>query len=140
MNRPALTRGKLLLVLGSIVAIVGLIPAWWIVERTDLRPLTGNGLQGIGIFIFLGALTLVALVVLPFASRDGQSGLDRPAVYILVVAAVVGAFLWRLFEVSQLAGIQLPTEAPGLWITAVGMAIVGFGIGDMITTSRPQDY
>jgi hypothetical protein len=140
MNRPAFGRGRLLIILGSIVAIVGLVPAWWIVERTNLRPLTGNGLQGIGLVMFLGALTLMALVVLPFASRDGRSSLDRPIAYIVVGAAVIGAFVWRVFEISQSSGIQLPTQAPGLWVTGLGLLIVAWGIGDLVTDRRTSNY
>ncbi|MEO6350154.1 MAG: hypothetical protein ABIP53_05845 [Candidatus Limnocylindrales bacterium] len=140
MNRPAFGRGRLLIVIGSLISLVGLVPAWWIVERTDLRPLMGNGFQGIGIIIFLGALTLMALVVLPFASREGQSGLDRAAAYIAVGAAVIGAFAWRVFEISQSSGIQPPTQAPGLWITGLGMLVVVWGIGDMLTDRRARDY
>jgi cation transport ATPase len=139
MTRRALGRGRLLLVIGSLVALVGLIPAWWFVERTDLRPLTGNGFQGIGIVIFLGALAMVALVTLPFASRDGKSDLDRPSAYVLVGVAIIGAFLWRLFEISQSSGLQLPMQAPGVWVTGVGLLIVAWGLGDILT-ERPRDY
>jgi hypothetical protein len=133
MTRRALGRGRLLIVVGSLVALAGLLPAWWLVERTNLTPLSANGFQGIGIVIFLACLALLALVTLPFASRDGQSSLDRPAAYAVVGLAAVGSFLWRVFEISQSSGLSLSPQAPGMWITGAGLLVVAWGVGDLVT-------
>jgi hypothetical protein len=141
MNRPALGRGRLLVVIGSIAAIVGLVPTWWVVQRTALPDLSGSGLQGpFGATIFLAAIGLLVLVTLPFASRSGESSLDRPASYVVLGAAAIGAFGWRLYEISQFAGLPLPTNAPGIWITGVGLLIAAWGVGDILTDRRPRDY
>ena len=133
MTRRALGRGRLLVVLGSLIALPGLLPAWWLVERTNLTPLSGNGFQGIGIFIFLACLALLALVTLPFASRDGYSSFDRPAAYLVVGLVAIGSFLWRVFEISQSSGLSLSLQAPGMWITGAGMLLVAWGVGDLVT-------
>jgi hypothetical protein len=130
----------LLVVIGSLSALAGLLPAWWLVERTNLTPLSGNGFQGIGIVVFLSCLALLALVTLPFASRDGRSSLDRPAVYVVVCLVAIGSFLWRAFEISQSSGLGLPTQAPGLWLTGVGLLIVAWGLGDILTERAPRAY
>jgi hypothetical protein len=139
VTRRALGRGRLLVVLGALVTLAGLIPRWWVQERTSVPDLAGNGLAGIGLVIFLAALTLLAVVVLPFASRDGTSSLDKPVVYGAVALLAIAAFLWRAFEISQVPGIGLPTVAPGLWITGAGLLVVAWGVGS-IATERTRDY
>jgi hypothetical protein len=104
------------------------------IPRTNLEPLSGNGLQGIGLLIFLAAMACLAVLTLPYASRDGESPLDRPATYVPLGLAALGAFLFRVYEVNSLSGIGLPTVAPGLWITGVGILITSWGVADVLTT------
>ncbi|MGI8928608.1 MAG: hypothetical protein ACR2H0_03960 [Candidatus Limnocylindrales bacterium] len=139
MTRRALGRGRLLVVTGAIAAVAGMFLPWWVVARTGLTPLSGNGFQGAGIVVFLAALALLALVTLPFASRDGQSGLDRAAVYAVVAAGAIGAFLFRVYEISQFGGLGQPAQLLGLWLTGAGLLIVAWGVGD-IMTERPPTY
>ena len=101
MNRRALGRGRLLVVIGALVALAGMVPSWWKLPRTNEVALSGNGLEGAGIIIFLGVLALIAVVVLPYATRDGDSALDRPASYVLLALIAVGAYLFRIFEISR---------------------------------------
>ncbi len=141
MTRPALGRGRLLIVIGAIATLVGLIPTWWVVERTALPDLSGNGLQGpFGVAVFLASLALLTLVTMPFASQSGESSLDRPAAYAIVALVAIGAFGWRLYEISQFAGLPMPTTSPGLWISGIGLLIVAWGVGDVLTDSRTRDY
>jgi hypothetical protein len=139
MNRRALGRGRLLVALGALVALVGMIPGWWSVARTNTSALVGNGLEGAGIVIFLAALGLLALITVPYATRDGDSALDRPGSYVLVALLAIGAFLFRIYEISRFATLGLPMEAPGLWLTGVGLLIVVWGVADMLG-ERPPTY
>lgn len=137
MNRRALGRGRLLVVIGALVTLAGMIPSWWKLPRTNAASLSGNGLEGAGIIIFLGALALLAVVTLPYATRGGDSALDRPASYVLLALMTVGAFLFRIFEISRFTGLGLPLEAPGLWLSGLGLLIVVWGVGDLLTERRP---
>jgi hypothetical protein len=139
MNRRALGRGRLLVVIGALVTLAGMVPSWWKLPRTNAVALSGNGLEGAGIIIFLSVLALIAVVVLPYATRDGDSALDRPASYVLLAMIAVGAFLFRIFEISRFTSLGLPTEAPGLWLAGLGLLIVVWGIGDLLT-ERPPTY
>ena len=56
MNRRALGRGRLLVVIGALVTLAGMVPSWWKLPRTNEVALSGNGLEGAGIIIFLGVL------------------------------------------------------------------------------------
>jgi hypothetical protein len=138
VTRRALGRGRLLIVVGSLVTLVGMVPAWWVVERTGQAALTGNGFDGAGLVVFLAALLLIALVVLPFASRDGDSALDRGPLYVAVALLGIGAFLFRVDQIMQFGGLSL-TESIGLWITGVGLLIVAWGAGDILT-EKPREY
>jgi hypothetical protein len=139
MNRRALGRGRLLVVIGALVTLAGMYPAWWTLPRTNTTALSGNGLEGAGIIIFLGVLALLAVVVLPYATRDGDAALDRPASYVLLGLMALGAFLFRIFEISRFTSLGLPTEAPGLWLSGLGLLIVVWGVADLLT-ERPPTY
>lgn len=140
MNRRALGRGRLLVVIGALVTLAGMIPAWWMLPQTGRDALSGNGLEGAGIIIFLAVLALIAIVVLPYATRDGDSALDRPASYVLLALMAVGAFLFRIFEISRFTSLGLPMEAPGLWISGLGLLIVVWGVADLLTERPPTSY
>ena len=140
MNRRALGRGRLLVVLGALVTLVGMVPSWWKLPRTNAEALSGNGLEGAGIIIFLAALALLAVVVLPYASRDGDSGLDRPAAYVMLGLISAGAFLFRIFEISRFTSLGLPTEAPGLWLSGLGLVIIVWGVADLLVERPPAAY
>ncbi|MEP7378597.1 MAG: hypothetical protein ABI725_03445 [Chloroflexota bacterium] len=139
MNRRALGRGRWLVVIGALVTLAGMIPSWWKLPRTNAAALSGNGLEGAGIIIFLGALALLAVVTLPYATRDGDSALDRPASYVLLAMMTVGAFLFRIFEISRFASLDLPPEAPGMWLSGLGLVIVVWGVGDLLTERPPTN-
>jgi hypothetical protein len=138
MNRRALGRGRLLVALGALATLAGMIPSWWKLPRTNAAALSGNGLEGAGIIIFLGALALLAVVTVPYATRDGDSAIDRPGSYVLLALMAVGAFLFRIYEISRFTGLGLPTEAPGMWLSGLGLVIVVWGVADVLT-ERPTN-
>jgi hypothetical protein len=139
VTRRALGRGRFLVVIGSIATLVGMVPPWWVVERTGQASLSGNGFDGAGLIVFLAALALLAIVVMPFASRDGESALDSGPVYIVVALVAIGAFLWRLYEIVQFGGL-VPAQTIGLWITGAGLLVVAWGVGDILTERSPTTY
>ena len=139
MNRRALGRGRLLVALGGLVAVCGMLPSWWVITRTNAADLSGNGFEGVGLIVFLAGLAMLAVVTLPFAAPGGDSALDRPVAYVMLAAIAIAAFLWRVYEISRFDGLGLPNEAPGLWISGVGLLIVAWGVGDILT-ERPPAY
>ena len=140
MKRRALGRGRLLIVIGALITVVGLIPTWWVLGGTVTIRQSGNGFTGIGIVIFLAALALLAVVTLPYARRDGESTLDTPLVYVALAAVAIGAFLWRAYEILQFGGLGLPPASLGVWVTGIGLLIVAWGVGDVFTEKPPSTY
>jgi len=138
VTRRALGRGRFLIVVGSLITLAGMVPVWWVVERTGQESLTGNGFEGAGLVVFVAALLLMALVVLPFASRDGDSPLDRAPTYIVLASVGIAAFLFRVYQIMQFGGLSL-TDSIGLWVTGAGLLIVAWGAGDILTERSP-DY
>jgi len=139
MSRRALGRGRLLVALGAILSLAGMIPAWWTLARTNATGLSGNGLEGVGIVVFLAALALLAVITLPYATRDGVAALDRAGSYVLLALVAIGAFLFRVFEISRVAPLGLPMDAPGLWLTGAGLLMIVWGVADILT-ERPPAY
>jgi hypothetical protein len=139
VKRRALGRGRLLIVIGALITLVGLVPTWWVLGGTVTMRQSGNGFSGVGILIFLAALAMLAVVTLPYARRDGESALDTPLVYVLLAFAAIGAFLWRAYEIYQTGGLGLPPSSLGAWLTAAGLLVVAWGVGELFV-EKPRDY
>ena len=125
MNRRARGRGRLVVVVAAVLLIIGCIPAWWAVGGTVTPALSGNGFDGIGIAVFFAALALLAVVVLPYATREGDSRLDSPWSYVLLAATAAAAFGWRVVQIRDFDGSGCPigpracgSPAPRCWYTS----------------------
>lgn len=144
MSRRALGRGRLLVGIGALLVLAGSVPAWWTIIRTGDNPaLTGNafGSPGMGIVVFIAAIAMLALLVLPFTSRAGESALDRPAAYLLLAIVAVAAFLVTIYQIqAELQGLGLPDRAPGLWLTGVGLLIIAWGVAELLAERPPATY
>jgi hypothetical protein len=139
VTRRSLGRGRLLVALGALIVLGGSAPAWWTIGGTVTPAYSGNAFEGIGILVFVAAVLLLALIVLPFTRREGESGLDRPAVYGLLAALGIGSFGLRVLQLADDGVLGLPDRAPGLWITAVGLAVIGWGLAELLN-ERPAEW
>ena len=78
MHRRPLGRGRTLAAVGGALIVVGCVLPWWQVGGTPGIPaVSGNGLAGSGILVFLVGIATLALVALPYAAGDRPVGLDR---------------------------------------------------------------
>ncbi len=139
MNRRARGRGRLIVVVAATLLAVGCVPAWWAVGGTVTPALSGNGFEGVGIVVFLSALALLALIVFPYATREGDSRLDRPWSYALVAAMAAGAFGLRVVQIRDLDGLGLPDRTPGLWITGAALVLLVWGVAEILG-ERQREY
>ena len=139
MHRRPLGRGRTIAAVGGIAIVIGCLLPWWRLGGNGELPLAqGNGLEGSGIAVFLVGLAVLALVALPYAAGDRPLGIDRPLAFgILAVAGwiafglnVVSLFLMDAFRFTE--PIQVLTNGPGLWLTAIGLAILARAVYEMV--------
>jgi hypothetical protein len=131
MHRRPLGRGRTLAALGSVLMVVGCVLPWWQVGGSPgITARSGSGLEGSAILVFLVGIATLALVVLPYAAGDRPVGLDRWLSFaILSVVGWIG-FGWRIVELAMIGAFQfgtpsqILTNGPGLWLAAVGLAIL----------------
>src|SRR4029077_12329099 len=89
MHRRPLGRGRTLAAVGGALMVVGCILPWWKVGGTPgIPPISGDGMAGTGILVFLVGIATIALVALPYAAGDRPVGLDRWLSFAIL--AVVG--------------------------------------------------
>ena len=127
---------------GALVTLIGCVPAWWTVGGTVTQAQSGNAFAfpGTGIVVFLAAIALIGVVVIPYATRDGEAGVDRPLVYGALLVVALGALVLEVLRISGFGGLGLPDRAAGLWLAAVGLAIVALGLVDLLTERPPARY
>jgi hypothetical protein len=117
--------------LGGVLMVVGSVLPWWQVGGTPgITAQSGNGLAGSGILVFLVGIATLALVALPYATGDRPLGIDRWLTFaILAVAGWIG-FAWRVVELWLVGAFQFSspaqvvTNGPGLWLAAIGLALL----------------
>jgi hypothetical protein len=139
VKRRALGRGRLIVVLGALVTLAGTVPDWWSVGGTVTPAVSGNAFEGGGIVVFVSALALLALVVLPFTRREGRAAIDRPASYVLLTLLGIGGFGLRVLEIHGMDALALPNRAPGLWLAGAGLLVIAWGVVELLN-ERPAEW
>ena len=117
--------------LGAAVMLVGCVLPWWTVGGGpgEMTPLSGNAFDSLGIVVFVAALVTIALITLPYAT-DRPVTVDRWSSYVTIAVIAWLAFLYRVIDLflQQAFSIHEPldvvTRVPGLWVTAVGLALL----------------
>jgi hypothetical protein len=132
--RRGIGRGRLLIGIGATLAIVAMPMAWFTVGGQVLPAVSGSGFDGAGVVTFVAAVGMLALIVLPYASRTGHSSLDRPASFAALLAIGVGGLLVEAWELLNADPSRLgwPDRAPGLWLASLGMLIAAWGVGELL--------
>ena len=117
--------------LGGVLMVVGSVLPWWQVGGTPgITAESGNGLAGSGILVFLVGIATLALVALPYAAGDRPLGVDRWLTFAILAAAGWIGFAWRVVELWLAGAFQFTTpgevltNGPGLWIAAIGLALL----------------
>jgi hypothetical protein len=142
MHRRSLGRGRTMAAVGGAVMVVGCILPWWRVGGTPgITAQSGTGLEGSAILVFLVGIATLALVVLPYAAGDRPVGLDRWLSFaVLAIAGWIG-FGWRVVELIMVGAFQfgapaeIVTHGPGLWLAAIGLAILARAVWVMTRES-----
>jgi hypothetical protein len=135
--RRGLGRGRTLIAIGAILSIIAMPLPWLTVGGIVLSAQTANGFEGAGVVMFLAAVGMLALLVLPYTTRTRRASLDRPAAYVaLLLVAVAGLGIEVIDLIRTEGNALMPLEAPGLWLAVAGMAIVTWGALELLA-ERP---
>jgi hypothetical protein len=137
--RRGLGRGRTLIAIGAVLSIISMPLSWQKAGGIVLPVSTDWGFSGAGVVMFVAAVLMLALVVLPFTSETRQVALDRPLVFLLLlIAGLAGLVAAIVALVGGEAQYSLtPLDAPGLWLAIVGMAIVTWGVLELFAEKPP---
>lgn len=131
--RRGLGRARFLMLVGSIIALVGVALPWVTVgEGLVLTPIQRNGFDGAGILVFVACVLLLGLLTLPYASKTGSSSLDRPQSYLALAGLGVAGLLISLASFFSHGQLAFPDRAPGLWLAALGLFVICWGVGEIL--------
>jgi len=130
VHRRPLGRGRLLVVIGSVISLVGCFLPWHSIGGSDGLPvIASGGLGGSGILTFLAAIGSLALVALPYAAGGRPLVVDRTLTFVLLTGlAIVGLLIWPIdLIVAGAAEGLLPAQAPGFWLAGLGTIVMARG-------------
>lgn len=138
MNRRVLGRGRTLAAIGAIMALIGCVLPWYTTSGVGLPATSVNAFDGAGILVFVAAIGIVALILLPYAAGDQRLGIDRTLSFAIVAGLGIIGLLLKIVQQLGIGAIEgmFPDRAIGLWIAGAGLAIVAWGVSE-IATARP---
>lgn len=135
--RRSLGRGRTLIALGAIATICSMPLAWLKVGGVVLAAETASGFDGSGVMMFVAVVAMLALIVLPYTTKTGRSSLDRPVAYVALLAVALTGLVSETLRLFNTEGSSLALlDAPGLWLAIGGMALVAWGVLELLA-ERP---
>jgi hypothetical protein len=101
---------------------------------------SSNGFDGLGIVVFVAAIAMLALLVLPYAMPSGRSELDRPLVYALLAGVALASLVIQVVQLWAANTLKVwpPDGSLGLWLVALGMALICWGVGALLGEKPPK--
>jgi uncharacterized membrane protein len=128
--RRGLGRGRTLIAIGAVLTIISMPLSWQKAGGIVLPVSTDWGFAGAGIVTFIAAVLMLALIVLPFTTETRQVALDRPLIYLALLAVAIGGLVAAVVDlIGGDAQYSLtPLDAPGLWLAIAAMAITTWGV------------
>jgi hypothetical protein len=137
--RRGLGRGRTLIAIGATLAIISMPLAWQTAGGIVLPVSTDWGFSGSGVVMFIMAVLMLALVVLPFTTETRQVGIDRPVTFLVLLVVGIGGL--ALAVIDLVGGEEqyslTPLDAPGLWLAIAGMAIATWGVLELFAEKPP---
>lgn len=138
MHRRPVGRPRTLAAVGAVVTLAGCVLPWWTVGggANEITQLSGNAFESSGIVVFVAALVTIALVTLPYA-RERPVRFDAWTSYAIIATVAWLAFLYRIVDLTFIHALSFdqPMDVilriPGLWVTAIGLIILGRAAYDM---------
>ena len=137
--RRGLGRGRTLIAIGAILAIVSMPLSWQKAGGIVLPVTTAWGFAGTGVVMFVAAVGMLAVILMPYTTRTGEVALDRPLVYLALVVVGIGGLGMAVIDlvVGEEQYSLAPLDAPGLWLAVAGMALATWGVLELFA-ERPS--
>ena len=138
MHRRPLGRARRLAGLAAILIVVSCFLPWF-GTSTDagLPPISGNAFSGSGVIVFFVGLAVIALLALPYAAGETPMALDRPLSFLILTVIGWLALAFRVVDLATAnAEVLFPTRAYGLWLAAIGLALLSRAVYDMARERR----
>lgn len=143
MHRRPLGRPRAIVAVSAVILLVASVLPWWTVGGDGGLPvLSGNGLDGSGVLVFLAAVACLALLTLPYAA-ERQVGADRWLTYALFAGV---AWVGLVLRIVVLAGsgaftfrepAEVVSRMPGLWLAVVGLLLLSRAVYE-IAVEQPR--
>lgn len=143
--RRGLGAGRVLIAIGAVLGVVGAFLPWTFAGgEIGLPVTTNNAFDGAGILMFIAAVALLALLILPYASPNGRSSLDRWASFVILAGLMVAGTVIQMIQLfsSQTLKLTPVTDVLGMWLGVVGTVLVAWGAGEIVsreTAARSSD-
>jgi hypothetical protein len=134
--RRGLGRGRAIVGVGAVLAIVGAFLPWSYAGGSDetLPRVTSNAFDGPGVAMFVAAVLLLALLILPYAASSGRSGLDRWLSYVVLGGVMVVATVLQVLQLLPGGALKLtpPLDVLGLYLGVLGTLLVAWGVAEIV--------
>jgi hypothetical protein len=120
-----------------VIIIAACLLPWWGFGGGDGLPATsGNAFEGSGIVVFFVALATIALLALPYAAGDVPVALDRSLSFVILTIVGWLGLAIRVVDLGALGALGLPDRAAGLWLAALGLALLSRAVYDISREPR----
>lgn len=134
--RRGLGRGRVLVGIGSVLAVVGAFLPWtYAGGEIGLPVITQNAFDGAGLLMFIAGLALLALLILPYATASGRSSIDRWVSFVLLAGLMVVGTLLQIAQLYAAHTLKLVpvTDVLGMWLGIVGTILVAWGAAEVLS-------
>jgi len=111
--RRGLGPGRAIVGVGALLAIIGVFLPWSYAGGGDseLPRVTSDGFQGPAVATFVAAVLLLALLVLPYATSSGRSGLDRWLSFVILGGVMAVGAVLHVLQLVPGGALKLTTAA-----------------------------
>jgi hypothetical protein len=140
VNRRVLGRGRTLATIGAVLTLIGCVLPWYTTSGAALPARSINAFEGAGILVFISAIVIIALVLLPYAAGDQPLSLDRTLSFAIVATLGVIGLVLKIVQQLGIGPIEgmFPDRAVGLWVSAAGLAIVAWGVTELASAKTER--
>jgi quinol-cytochrome oxidoreductase complex cytochrome b subunit len=134
--RRGLGPGRVIVGVGAVLAIIGAFLPWSYAGGGDgaLPRVTSNAFDGPGVAMFVAAVALLGLLILPYATSSGRSTLDRWLSYVILGGIMVVATVLQVIQLLPGGALKLtpPLDVLGLYLGVIGTLLVAWGVAEIV--------